>query len=315
MSGPTFSIVIAAYEATATIDRAVSSALEQTAPAREVIVVDDGSRDDLAGALRPFSEQVTLIRQENRGAGAARNAAAAAASSEFIAVLDADDAYHPHRLEALGELSRRRPHLDLITTDARLIVDGRPTGTFADYTPFVAEGQRTAIFGSCFVGGWPAIRLSRFRAIGGFDETLKIAQDWDCWLRAILDGAEAGFVEEPYYDYHVHADSLSSSRAASLWERARMLEKAERSPALRAAERPALERALRMHRSRALMAEVQDSLYGERARGGLARQAFSRRLEPGTRLTALAATLAPPLARRLVPPYRPAEERLSQEVG
>jgi GT2 family glycosyltransferase len=313
MSEPTFSIVIAAYEAAATIGRAVESALNQTEPAHEVIVVDDGSSDDLAGALAPFGEKVTLIRQENRGAGAARNAAAAAAGSEFIAILDADDAYHPRRLEALGELARGRPELDLVTTDARLIVDGETTGTFGAYTPFVSEGQRTAIFESCFVGGWPAIRLSRFRAIDGFDETLKIAQDWDCWLRAILDGAEAGFVEEPYYDYYVHADSLSSSRAASLWERARMLEKAAANPSLQPQERPALERALRMHRSRAVEAETQDALYGG-GRAKLAQLARAPGLRPRARLGAALALLAPPLARRLVPEDRPAEERLAAEA-
>ncbi|HMI81907.1 MAG TPA: glycosyltransferase family A protein, partial [Solirubrobacterales bacterium] len=283
MSEASFSVIVAAYQAAGTIGRAVGSALEQTAPAHEVIVVDDGSTDDLGGALAPFGDAVTLIRQDNRGAGAARNTAAAAASGEFIVVLDADDAYHPRRLEALGALARERPELDLITTDARLIVDGSAVGTFADHTPFVTEGQRTAIFESCFVGGWPALRLSRFRAIGGFDETLRIAQDWDCWLRAVLDGAEAGFVGEAYYDYFVHADSLSSSRAAALWERARMLEKAARNPALREDERPALERALRMHRSRAVMADVQAALYGSAPRLRLARHALARRLQPRVR--------------------------------
>lgn len=313
MSEPTFSVVIAAYEAAATIGRAVESALAQTAPAHEVIVVDDGSRDDTAGALARFGEKVTAIRQENRGAGAARNAAAAAAGGEFIVVLDSDDAYHPRRLEVLGELARRRPELDLITTDARLIVDGKATGTFAEYTPFVTENQRTAIFESCFVGGWPAIRLGRFRAIGGFDETLKIAQDWDCWLRAILDGAEAGFVDEPYYDYFVHADSLSSSRAASLWERARMLEKAAANPALRPRERPALERALRMHRSRAVDAETQAAIYANGERAKLARLTVAGGIEPRVRVGAALGFLAPPLARRLVHEDRPAEERLPAE--
>jgi GT2 family glycosyltransferase len=313
MSEPTFSIVIAAYEAAATIGRAVESALEQTAPAREVIVVDDGSRDDLAGALAPFGERVTLIRQENRGAGAARNAAAAAASSEFIVILDADDAYHPRRLEALGELSRQRPELDLITTDARLIVDGKPAGTFAEYTPFVTENQRTAIFESCFVGGWPAIRLSRFQAIGGFDESFKVGEDWDCWLRAILDGALAGFVEQPLYDYVLHPGSLTGSRAPDLWARVRLLEKAAGNPSLRPEERPALERALRMHRSRAVDAETQAALYGDDGRAKLARLAVAKRLEPRARLGAALGFLAPPLARRLVHEDRPAEERLAAE--
>jgi glycosyltransferase involved in cell wall biosynthesis len=311
MSEPSFSIVIAAYEAAATIARAVSSALEQTAPAHEVIVVDDGSRDDLADALAAFGGAVTTIRQENRGAGAARNRAAAAATGEFLVILDADDAYHPRRLEALGELSRDRPDLDLITTDARLVVDGKPVGTFAAYTPFVTENQRTAIFESCFLGGWPAIRRSRFERIGGFDETLRIAEDWDCWLRAILDGAVAGFVDEPLYDYALHGGGLSANRAPSLWQRARMLEKAAVNPNLQVDERPALERALRANRSRAVMADVQAALYGSGARRPLARHALSRRVELRTREMALLAAAAPPLARRLMREDRPAEERLA----
>jgi GT2 family glycosyltransferase len=313
MSEPTFSIVIAAYEAAGTLGRAVASALEQTEPAAEVIVVDDGSKDDLAGVLAPFGEKVTLIRQENRGAGAARNTAAAAASSEFIVVLDADDAYHPRRLEVLGELAREQPELDLVTTDARLIVDGAPTGTFAELTPFAWKDQRTAILESCFLGGWPAIRLSRFRAIGGFDETLRIAQDWDCWLRAILDGARAGFVDEPYYDYFLDGEGLTSSRAASLWERVRMLEKAAGNPSLREEERPALERALRLHRSRAVDAETQEALYGHGQRARLGRLAVSPHLEPRVRLGAALGFLAPPVARRLIRADRPAEERLTTE--
>lgn len=315
MSEPTFSIVITAYEAADTIAAAVESALAQTRPAEEVLVVDDGSNDDLDGALRPYTDRIELVRRPNGGGAAARNTGAEAAKTDFMAVLDADDAYHPRRLEAIAELARQQPDLDLVTTDARLLAQGEPVGTFAGYTPFVWEDQRTAIFETCFVGGWPAIRLSRLEAIGGFDESFRIAYDWDCWLRCILDGARASFVDEPYYDYVVHSGSLSASRAPSLWERARLLEKAERNPALRPEERPALERALRMHRSRAVTAEVQEALYGDRPRGKLARQAMARRLEPRTRLTALAAVVAPPLARRAVPDYRPAEERLAETRG
>jgi GT2 family glycosyltransferase len=312
---PTFSIVIATYQAAETIGTAVRSALEQSFPAHEVIVVDDGSTDDLEGALAPFRDRIVLIRQENRGAAAARNTAAAAASGEFVVVLDADDAYHPLRLEALAQLGRLRPDLDLITTDARLVADGEGVGTFATYTPFVIEDQRTAIFETCFVGGWPAIRLSRLQEIGGFDEALPIGEDWDCWLRAILAGAAAGMVDEPYYDYVLHANTLSASRAPSLWGRVRLLEKARRNAALRPDERPSLERALRMHRSRAVMADVQDALYGFTSRHPLGRHAVAPGIEPRMRVIALLALTAPPLARRIVPEYRPAEERLAAAGG
>jgi len=310
MSGPSFAIVITAYEAAGTIAAAVDSALAQTRPAEELIVVDDGSNDDLAAALAPYMDRIQLVRRENGGGAAARNTGAEAARSDFMAVLDADDAYHPRRLEAIAALADERPELDLVTTDARLLAQGKAVGTFATYTPFVWENQRTAIFWTCFVGGWPAIRLSRLEAIGGFDEQMRIAYDWDCWLRCILDGAGAGFVEDPYYDYVLHQGSLSASRAPSLWERARLLEKAQDNPNLREDERPELKRALRMHRSRAVDAETQAALYGGGGQAGLARLALAPRLEPRVRLGAALGFLAPPLARRLVHEDRPAEERL-----
>ncbi len=311
MSEPTFSIVITAYEAAETIGAAVTSALAQTRPAEEVLVVDDGSNDDLTGALAPYMDRIELVRRENGGGAAARNTGAEAARAEFMAVLDADDAYHPRRLEAIAELAGERPELDLVTTDARLLAQGEPAGTFATYTPFVWENQRTAIFETCFVGGWPAIRLSRLKAIGGYDESFRIAYDWDCWLRVILDGGQAGFVDEPYYDYVLHQGSLSASRAPSLWERARLLEKAATNPALRPEERPALERALRMHRSRAVDAETQAAVYGGGERGKLGRLALAPHLEPRVRVGAALGFLAPPLARRVVHQDRPAEERLA----
>lgn len=310
MSGPSFAIVITAYEAAGTIAAAVDSALAQTRPAEEVIVVDDGSQDDLAAALAPYEGRIKVIRRPNGGGAAARNTGWRAAESDFMAVLDADDAYHPRRLEVIADLAGREPDLDLITTDARLLANGEPVGTFAAYTPFVHENQRTAIFWTCFLGGWPAVRLSRLEAIGGFDEQRRIAYDWDCWLRCILDGARAGFVDEPYYDYVLHQGSLSASRAPSLWERARLLEKARANPSLREEERPELERAVRMHRSRAVDAETQAALYGGGERSKLAGLALAGRLERRARLGAALGFLAPPLARRLVHEDRPAEERL-----
>src|SRR5690349_9961684 len=115
---PTFSVAIAAYEAAAYIGEAVESALAQTLPPHEIIVADDGSADDIEGALAPFGEAVTLLRLPHAGEGAAKRAAAAAASGDFVVILDSDDLFLPERLESLGELAAARPDLDLLTTDA-----------------------------------------------------------------------------------------------------------------------------------------------------------------------------------------------------
>ena len=309
---PRFSIVIATYQAADTVARSVESALAQTYPPHEVIVVDDGSTDHPDEALRSFAERITLVRKENGGGASALNAGMEAASGDFLAILDADDAYDPRRLEVLAELARERPDLDLITTDARFVVDDSEGDTFATLTPFVTEDQRTAIFESCFVGGWPAIRISRLREIGGFDEGLRTGYDWDCWARLLLDGSQAGMALDPYYRYYLHAGSLTTSRASSLWDRATLLEKALRNPALRPQERPPLESAIRIHRSRAAIAEAQDAARGAGSRRRLARRAFAPRLQPRARLAALLAAGAPPLARRLVPQDRPAEDRVRE---
>ena len=181
---PTFSIVIPTYQAADTVAESIESALAQEQPASEVIVVDDGSTDRLEEALRPFRARIELISKENGGGASALNVGAVAASGDFIAILDADDAYHPRRIAALSALGRARPDLDLITTDARFIVAGETVGSFAANTPFAVQNQRTKIFENCFPGGWPAVRRERLLAIGGFDENLRTGYDWDCWSRS-----------------------------------------------------------------------------------------------------------------------------------
>jgi glycosyltransferase involved in cell wall biosynthesis len=309
MSEPTFSIVITAYEVAGVIGPAVESALNQTRPADEVLVVDDGSEDDLEAALAPF-EGVKLVRKENGGGASARNAGVAAASGEFMAILDADDAFHPRRIEAVAELARQRPELDLIATDARFVVDGQPTGTFFEDNGFPDGDQRAAILANCFPTGWPTVRISALRAAGGFDERMRIAYDWECWLRMILAGSEVGLVPEPLYDYVLHGGSLASSRVASLRERVVLLEKASANPNLRAEERPKLEAEIARRREEYARAAIGTATVA-RERRELTRLARSPGLRPRTRLRAALSALAPGVGRRLPGAEPPPERRFA----
>ena len=299
---PSFSLIIPAYQAASTVGDAVSSALAQTYPAHEVIVVDDGSTDDLAGALSTFAGRIRLIRKENGGAASARNAGVAAAEGEFVAFLDADDVYGPRRLEVLGELGAARPDLDIVTTDMSLVVDGRVVGRFNVENPFASVDQRVAILRSCFVGGCPAIRRSRLRAIGGFDETLVMGCDWDCLIRLILDGSLAGLVDEPHMEYRLRPDSLTSARTASLWSRVGILEKARANPSLRPDERRDLARSLASHRTRAILAEVEAALVrGELSRRQFAGYARSSGITTRARLLLALCAAAPRVGQRYLP--------------
>jgi glycosyltransferase involved in cell wall biosynthesis len=201
----------------------VASALDQTALPHEVIVCDDGSTDSPEQGLEPCRDRIVFLRKQNGGGASALNHAVAAASGDFVAILDADDLYEPGRIAAISEAAGARPDLDIVTTDAWLDRDGTRIGRYSAENPFATREQRAAILDKCFPGGWPAVRRERLLAVGGFDESYRVAYDWDCWLRLILDGSTAGMVDEPLMTYHVHEGSLSADKLVSLRERLRLL--------------------------------------------------------------------------------------------
>jgi Glycosyl transferase family 2 len=298
---PSFSVIVAAFQAADVIGAAIESLLAQTHMPREIVVCDDGSTDDIEGALSPYREHIVLIRQANGGEAAAKNAAARAASGDFVAILDADDAYLPGRLDALARLAAGRPDLDILTTDAYLEVDGRRIRRcYTDEWTFEVEDQRRAILERNFVFGHVAVRRERFLAAGGFDEAIRWTTDWECWIRMILDGARAGCVAEPLALYRVHEGSLSARRDRLLAGRVQTLEKTAARGDLSAAERSIVDDALGRYRSELALLELRAALREGRgdARTRALAVARSRRYPRRVRVNAVAAALLPSVAGR-----------------
>jgi Glycosyl transferase family 2 len=300
---PTFSVVIAAYQAVETVADAVQSALSQTHPPLEVIVCDDGSTDGTGSALAQFGSTIRVIRQPNGGEAAAKNAAVRAAQGKYVAILDADDLYFPARLERLGALATRRPDLDVLTTDAVLEVDGFPVRRCYDDTwPFEVANQRSAILKRNFVFGLAAVRRSRLLEAGGFDERLRYAADWDCWIRMILSGSQVGLVAEPLARYRLRAGSLSAERGALLQGRAVVLERAAARGGLTASERASVIQRAAINRREAAVARAFEALDAGApdARAHAARVARDGGNALPTRLRAAAAVVAPGVCRLLL---------------
>lgn len=213
---PSFSVLVPAFQAADFIGKAIHSALAQTQPAVQVIVVDDGSTDDLAGALIPFGDRLQLVRTPHVGLPAARNVGLQHATGEFVAFLDADDTFEPEFLAALGDLAIARPDLDIVTADAAFLVDGRIRGTFHEANPFPVDDQRSVVLQRCFITTKTAVRRSRLEEIGGFDPKLVHGEDWDCWIRLVLSGSRVGLVDAPLSNYRLQDGQMSARRADSL---------------------------------------------------------------------------------------------------
>lgn len=301
-AAPTLSVVIPYFRGAATIREAVQSALDQTVAADEIVICDDGSPDDLDRALGPLRPRVTVVRQANAGIAAAMNATTGAAGCDLLVQLDQDDAFMPRRLEAIREAAIANPDADVIATDAVVEYDGEPVLRLGDVHPFEAVDQRIAIIRSCFFL-WPAIRRSRLLAVGGYDESFTVMQDWECFIRLILGGARATFVPEALYRWRLTPGSRSSADGVANAEALiRMMEKTVGSPTLDGAEREVAERELASHRLRLAL---------ERARLAIdtgARDARRRSFEvmswqgasPARRTKAAVAVASPRLARLLL---------------
>jgi hypothetical protein len=285
---------VSAFQAAATIPDTLRSLLAQTVPPHEIVVCDDGSTDDLDRALVPFRDDILLVRKPNGGGASAFNAATAAASGEFVAVCDSDDVYEPGRIEALTDLGRARADLDILTTDAYLEREGRVVARFNRENPFPATHQRTVILKYCFIFA-PAVRRLRLLAVGGADERLPIAYDWECWMRLIFAGCRAGLVDEPLMRYRLRPSSLTAARLPALRERLDVLARASGMPGLTSAERRVLRRSRNYHGRRWAIAAAEAAFGrpGRPARRTLLRAAAAPGMHPHWRVRCAGAAVLP----------------------
>ena len=208
------SVIIPAYRAAGTIRRAVDSVFAQTYHAAEIIVVDDGSPDDLAAAVAHYGTAVTLVRQVNQGAAAARNTGIDRASGDLIAFLDADDYWEPQKLARHVELYERMPGLGLTCSRYYVKEPGATLRQSTDVSIPLDEELRLA-GGAAFQAAiyvWtgtvvvPRKMLREERFVSGYEP----AEDRHLWVRLICR-APAYFLGERLATAVMEAGSLSRS--------------------------------------------------------------------------------------------------------
>lgn len=193
---PLVSVVIPVFNCAQFIGVAIDSVLAQDYPQLEVIVVDDGSTDATRSVIDGFRDRVILLAQENRGCAAARNLGVAHAQGDYIAFLDADDAWWHGKLRYQIEGLQQS---NLQMAYSRFIIwQPEADGTYAAPERIFAVTDNPALSDSALVTGdtypellidsivWTStvlIKKSALQQAGPFDETLALGEDYDLWLR------------------------------------------------------------------------------------------------------------------------------------
>lgn len=220
---PAVSVIIPTYNRAALVGRAIGSVLAQSAGDLELIVVDDGSGDDTAAVVRAIRDPrlVYLPQPRNRGVSAARNIGIRAARGAWVAFLDSDDCWLPQKLQRqLDDLQRSgfagvAAYCRMRRSDGRHVIevpDGRG-GRYDGATPWPS----LLTDGLWFCQTW-LVRREALLACDGFDERMRIWEDWDLLLRLSQRGA-IRYLPEVLVESQVSPDSLvgrHENRPASL---------------------------------------------------------------------------------------------------
>lgn len=222
---PRVSVVTVAYNAERFIAQAIDSVLAQSEPDFEMIVVDNGSMDGTRAIVEDYADRDSRVRLissgKNFGAGHGRNVGMRAATGVWVAILDADDWYHPDRLETLLDAAER-DGVDLVADNQFFIMDGagrpyrklrkdRAAGGHRLTADDILRGDRCGKVGS--LGLLKPVIRRRFLQQHGieYDESQCLGEDFYLLLNCLRHTPFLRFVATPLYYYRIHPMSYSNS--------------------------------------------------------------------------------------------------------
>ena len=198
------SVIIPCHNGEAFLKQALDSVLAQTFPVAEIVLVDDGSTDGTPAIGRAYAERypdvMHYIRQEKSGVSTARNRAVREARHEWIAFLDADDWWQLDKLARQVAVLENRPQPDLVYTPLRVFY---PDGKTKDLKAWSPEAMWPELrYGNLITPSTVLMRRELFLEAGGFDLRIHGSEDWELWVRLILQKKmRLGWVPEPLTCY------------------------------------------------------------------------------------------------------------------
>ncbi len=224
------SIIIPTYNRRDHITTALNSVLAQTYTDYEIIIVDDGSTDDTQQVLNSYQGKIRYFYQGNRGIPATRNKGIREAHGNYIAFLDSDDYWLPHKLERQIECFRENPDYGMVASRCSSYT---PDGTFREKNrPGKSGWILIDLFKANFIRTSSAIiKKACFDKVGLFDESLLQVQEYDLWMR-IAQHYPIGFINEPLTVYLDNPQGISTDGLIGRYFRLLALQKEYLQPSI-----------------------------------------------------------------------------------
>lgn len=205
---PLVSIIIPSYNAAQYIIQAIESVRHQSYPNVEILVIDDGSIDDTQARLQPYTHLLRYHYQANQGVSVARNQGIELAQGEFIAFLDADDYFLPHKLTAQVGLFTKQPSLGMVHSGWRRVDQfGYPLMDVTLWEKVPELNLESWLRWKPVLPSAMMFRRDWLIRVGGFDPRFPPAEDTDLVLRLALMGCEAAWLPEVTVCYRIHGES------------------------------------------------------------------------------------------------------------
>lgn len=237
VQNPLISIIMPVYNGEKFIQEAIDSVFAQTVNDFELIVVDDGSTDATLAILETYGDRLIVLRQQNSGHAAARNAAAKISRGQWIAMIDADDLWHRDKLAQQLAVAG---DADVIYTAALNFEDSSRVDntTFADGNCHNGDVFDQLVLDNFITHSSILMKRDAFLNSGGYDESLKTTCDWDLWLRMSASGCRFQGTATPLTHYRWRATSNSRNHDRTCRDRLNVLnsalssQRARRTPIL-----------------------------------------------------------------------------------
>ena len=208
MSEPLVSIVLPTYNGTRYLRQSVESCLVQTYSQLELIIVDDGSTEDISAVLSGLTDpRLQVIRHEtNLGLPTALNTGFSHASGDFLTWTSDDNWYHPQAIASMVAFLRHYPDVAFVYADCWLVdEDGDIVGEFKVAEPEEWREETRNSIGACFL-----YRRQVLEVLGGYNPRFPMSEDYEYWLRVAERFKMAPYHRKLYY-YRHHSDSLTGA--------------------------------------------------------------------------------------------------------